>query len=163
KDGMILNVIFSSKPNEELKQLLDKNQIEYSVKLEELKTFENFNIDTIEGDFIVTIDMVSNGHFIESKIPNKVTGSFNCSNNQLTSLEGCPTSVGGSFYCFNNQLTSLEGGPTKVGIGFYCSNNQLTSLEGSPKNVQHLDISNLPELKTLYGGPEKVNTSPSFY
>jgi hypothetical protein len=28
-----------------------------------------------------------------------VSGYFYCDNNQLTSLEGCPSSVGGDFYC----------------------------------------------------------------
>ena len=40
-----------------------------------------------------------------------VKGDFNCSGNQLTSLEGAPKEVGGSFYCSNNQLTSLVGLP----------------------------------------------------
>ena len=66
---------------------------------------------------------------------NNVSGDFGCSNNQLTSLKGCPTSVGGGFWCSYNQLTSLEGCPTKVGGVFYCSNNQLTSLKGCPISV----------------------------
>ena len=73
-----------------------------------------------------------------AKIPFKfgiVSGNFNCSDNQLTSLLGAPKTVGGSFYCSNNQLTSLEGAPNSVGGDFYCSNNQLTSLEGVPKTV----------------------------
>ena len=73
-----------------------------------------------------------------AKIPFKfgiVSGNFNCSDNQLTSLLGAPKTVGGSFYCSNNQLTSLEGAPNSVGGDFYCSNNQLTSLEGAPNIV----------------------------
>jgi hypothetical protein len=62
--------------------------------------------------------------------PDSVGGSFSCSNNKLTSLEFCPTSVGGSLYCSENQLTSLEGCPTSVGGGLYCSSNKLTSLKG---------------------------------
>src|SRR5208283_6148173 len=38
---------------------------------------------------------------------NHVSGWFDCDNNQLTSLVGCPSSVGNSFSCSNNQLTSL--------------------------------------------------------
>ena len=45
----------------------------------------------------------------------KVSGKFYCANNNLTSLEGCPTHVGGIFYCHCNELKSLEGCPTKVG------------------------------------------------
>ena len=65
----------------------------------------------------------------------KVSGNFWCDNNQLTTLEGCPTEVGGSFGCSNNQLTTLEGCPKTVGGGFYCSGNKLTTLEGCPKTV----------------------------
>ena len=65
----------------------------------------------------------------------EVSGYFSCSNNQLTSLEGCPETVGGGFYCNGNQLTSLEGCPKTVGGHFSCSNNQLTSLEYCPETV----------------------------
>jgi hypothetical protein len=65
----------------------------------------------------------------------EVTGYFNCSINQLASLEGAPKSVGGDFHCFNNKLTSLEGATKSVGGIFNCSYNQLTSLVGAPKSV----------------------------
>ena len=63
----------------------------------------------------------------------KIDGHFNCSNNELTSLEGAPRYVVKSFDCSNNKLTSLEGGPDRVWWGDYkCSKNQLTSLKGLP-------------------------------
>ena len=65
----------------------------------------------------------------------RVGGYFNCSINQLTSLEGAPREVVGSFDCSRNQLTSLEGAPRVVGGEFNCSINQLTSLEGAPREV----------------------------
>ena len=96
---------------------------------------------TINNDF--TIDV--KGHvYLDfknlTKFPNyikfnKVDKSFYCSNNQLTSLEGCPTSVGRNFFCYDNQLTNLEGCPTSIGGNFSCSHNQLTSLEGCPTSV----------------------------
>ena len=70
-----------------------------------------------------------------NKIPlkfNRVSGYFDCSNNQLTTLAGSPEYVGRSFYCSYNQLTSLEGSPDYIGGDFLCDNNQLTSLKGSP-------------------------------
>ena len=61
----------------------------------------------------------------------KVTGDFNCSYNNLTSLKGAPQTVGGDFKCSDNQLTSLRGAPQKVGGDFYCYNNpNLHSLDG---------------------------------
>jgi hypothetical protein len=41
----------------------------------------------------------------------KVSGSFYCTENQLTTLEGSPEIVDGNFYCAENKLTTLEGGP----------------------------------------------------
>ena len=57
---------------------------------------------------------------------NKVPGNFDCGENNLTTLKGCPRWIGGSFYCSENSLTSLEFSPDYVGIGFFCGWNQLT-------------------------------------
>jgi hypothetical protein len=57
---------------------------------------------------------------------NKVTGSFNCDYNRLTSLKGCPRWIGGSFNCIGNKLTSLEFSPDYVGGHFWCKYNNLT-------------------------------------
>ena len=81
---------------------------------------------------------------------------FDCDNNQLTSLEGCPQEVGGGFDCRNNQLTSLKGCPQKVGGWFWCDNNQLTSLEGCPKEVGGRFSCNNNQLTSLEGCPQKV-------
>jgi hypothetical protein len=76
--------------------------------------------------------------------PKKIS-NFNCSHNNLTSLEGAPElnsagdfSVGGDFYCSNNELISpLVGGPEKCRL-FNASNNKLTSFEGFPKHAQFI-------------------------
>ena len=50
-----------------------------------------------------------------------VTGSFNCANNYLSSLEGAPQHVGGSFDCSHNRLLkTLKDGPQFVGRDFIC-------------------------------------------
>ena len=67
--------------------------------------------------------------------PQYVSGYFNCSNNNLKSLEGAPQYVGGDFDCKNNNLETLEGAPQYVGMDFYCYNNNLKSLEGAPQCV----------------------------
>jgi len=54
----------------------------------------------------------------------KVTGSFHCYNNRLTSLLNCPHTILGSFNCANNRLTSLQYCPAMVGGNFYCDNNK---------------------------------------
>jgi hypothetical protein len=56
----------------------------------------------------------------------KVSGSFMCGGNELSTLEGCPNYVGGDFNCRMNNLTTLEGCPKYVGGIFYCYGDILT-------------------------------------
>jgi hypothetical protein len=89
----------------------------------------------------------------------KVSGSFDCSRNKLTSLEGAPQKVSGDFNCGVNKLTSLAGAPQEVGGDFNCEwNNQLTSLEGAPQEVRgDFDFLNsCRSLTSLAGAPQKV-------
>jgi len=62
--------------------------------------------------------------------PINVGGDFDCSGNQLTSLEYCPKNVGGNFNCYDNQLTSLDGCPQAIKGDFDCDNNQITDFKG---------------------------------
>jgi len=64
----------------------------------------------------------------------KVVGYFDCANNILETLEGCPEYLEGGFTCRGNKLKSLIGSPNKVD-GFWCYNNQLETLDGSPNVV----------------------------
>lgn len=58
---------------------------------------------------------------------NKVSGTFDCSNNKLTTLKGCPKCVGGNFSCGVNYLTDLKYSPKVIHGSFYCSGNNLKS------------------------------------
>ena len=62
-------------------------------------------------------------------------GGIDCSDNNLTSLEGAPSSVEGYFDCSDNLLVSLQGVPRTIKRNFSCYDNNLTSLEGAPSNV----------------------------
>jgi len=53
-----------------------------------------------------------------------VTGDFDCSHNNLTSLEGCPIQIGGYFNCGFCVLTSLKYAPIYVGGKFSCYFNK---------------------------------------
>src|SRR5574343_122005 len=80
----------------------------------------------------------------------KVSGSFYCGNNNLSSLESAPKVVGGIFYCPLNNLTTLHGCPKEVGADFNCGYNNLTTLQGSPKEVGgdfYCEYNNLTSLK----------------
>ena len=99
---------------------------------------------------------IVDGHFTKDGSKLKVTGSFDCGNNQLKSLEGCPQTVGGNFDCWNNHLKSLEGCPQTVGGGFICFSNQLKSLEGCPQTVRYSFDCSSNQLESLEGCPQIV-------
>ena len=76
-----------------------------------IKWLDSYEIKnyTINDDF--TIDVNGDVNLYNQSLTcfpsfikfNEVSGYFDCTNNQLTSLEGCPTIVGASFYCWNNK------------------------------------------------------------
>ena len=90
----------------------------------------------VEANYGNAIDL-SNSSLVQlpNDLPKKILGDFNCSNNELTSLEHCTSEVGRSFYCSSNDLTSLEFCPSEVGRSFYCTNNELKSLDFCPSEV----------------------------
>ena len=82
--------------------------------------------------------------------PENVGTHFFCENNQLESLEGSPKTVSGNFWCHNNNLISLQGAPSKVGGSFSCYNNpQLASLEGLPNSMKQIVLEYSPKLPLL--------------
>jgi len=93
---------------------------------------------------------------------NEVKGYFACSENELTTLEGCPKKVIGNFHCSYNEITSLEYSPLIVEKGdFYClENNHITSLEGLGDTYIDggLDIWECINLYNLKGFPKKVGS-----
>lgn len=96
------------------------------------------DVDFSNNFFIVN----SNGEAIQreklKRLPlrfNFVFGNFNCSNNDLITLERSPIEVTGNFSCENNCLTNLVGSPIVVGGFFDCFSNMLVSLRGAPKRI----------------------------
>ncbi len=61
---------------------------------------------------------------------NKVSGSFDCSWNNLISLENSPIEVGGDFICDFNRLKSLVGSPIKINGYLSCIGYKLETLDG---------------------------------
>ena len=123
---------------------------------------KKYNIEnyTISEDGLVDVD---GDVYLSSvgltKLPlkfGKVTGDFNCNDNQLITLEGSPREVGGDFYCNNNQLITLEGSPREVTGDFYCNNNKLITLEGGPREVGGNFNCYDNQLITLEGSPREV-------
>ncbi len=64
---------------------------------------------------------------------NLVQGHFNCSNNKLSSLEGCPEKINGNFDCSKNLLNSLEFGPKKISGGYTFSESDINNFEFIPE------------------------------
>jgi hypothetical protein len=100
------------------------------------KYLENY---TINPDGTIDIDGYVN---LEEKLGDmeklpvkfgKVSDSFWCNKNKLTTLEGYPKYVSGNFSCSDNNLTTLEGCPNYVGDYFLCDDNKLTTLKGIEK------------------------------
>jgi hypothetical protein len=85
-----------------------------------------------------------------------VTGHFDCADNELISLRGCPREVGADFRCEYNKLESLKESPIKVRYGFSCQNNFLTTLNGSPEKVGYNFICSFNRLRSLEGCPEEI-------
>lgn len=67
---------------------------------------------------------------------NYVDGDFCIYGLGLTTLDGCPKTITGYFDCSDNELTSLEFGPEDVPI-YHCYDNKLTNLDFLPN--QHMD------------------------
>ena len=154
--------IKDSNPEYEYVVTEDKIAIGLQKYLKVFKEIEGYDIINYTFNDDGSIDVNENvdlSHRRLTKLPIKfrnVTGYFDCSNNNLTSLEGCPVTIGGSFYCYYNSLTSLEGCPKTVGDYFYCSYNSLTSLLGSSKMFGGDFNCNKNNLTSLVGGPETV-------
>ena len=55
-----------------------------------------------------------------------MTGFFDCSQNELTSLEFGPKKVGSFYNCYNNKLTDLKHLPKKILGSLDYRNNDLT-------------------------------------
>lgn len=116
------------------------------------------NYEIVNGVVNVYGDVTIPGKSLE-KIPFKfgeVTGTFDCSNNKITSLEGSPNSVGGDFYCDRNELTTLQGGPKYTGGSYLCDNNKLISLEGTPSEINNSFSCGKNKLTSLKGGPKSI-------
>ena len=102
---------------------------EYNIKNYTIN--DDFTIDVNGNVFLSRRNLKEFPEYIQFRV---VGGRFDCRNNNLTSLRGCPREVEG-FYCNVNELTSLEGAPERVGGNFYCDYNKLTTLKGAPKEI----------------------------
>lgn len=100
---------------------------------------------------------------VKGEIPMRlgmITGNFDCSECELTSLHNAPHTVMGNFSCYNNKLTSLVGGPRSVGnvqLGggtYSCTDNLLTNFEGAPEEFSGYFVAvKMSKLESVAGLP----------
>ncbi len=109
--------------------------------------------DRIEGYF----DISNNNLTTLEGCPKVVVKDFNCSKNKLVSLFDAPTEVG-DFDCSYNQLKSLSYAPKEVKGSFNCSFNELTSIKASPRTIKGHFKCNDNKLVSLEGGPKNIDT-----
>ena len=119
--------LFETMSKEEIDQLL-KTHFRIYGEIE----YHNDGSISVAGDVILTDKSITH---LPVKF-RKVSGYFDCSYTNLTSLEGSPQEVGGYFSCSGStKIITLKGGPKKVGGYFYCDNTKIASLEGAPEFV----------------------------
>ena len=115
--------------------------------------------ENIDGSIDYQGDVDISGMRLD-KIPltfNSVFGNFDCSDNELTTLKGCPKFFDGDFYCYLNQLSELRYGPKIVCGNYICSGNKLKSLFGSPNEVNGDFVCSNNLLKNLKNCPDIIN------
>jgi len=135
----------------------EKDQIDLICKKHRIKNY------SINPDGSIDVDGDASIRNLDLKnLPIKfgnVSGSFYCSLNSLTTLEGSPHTVGGVFNCNDNKLTNLIGGPVTVGSIFACSSNKLTDLVGAPTTVGgKFNVGN-NKITSTYSGDTDINVS----
>ena len=105
----------------------------------------------VEGSVKILPFAVQNGK-IKYKFT-KVSGLFDCSDLQLTSLENCPKEVH-NFNCMNNSLRSYQYGPTIVHGDINCTLNQLENFKYFPKKIGGSLLANMNMLEDVEDIPE---------
>ena len=87
------------------------------------KLCDKYGIKKYTINFDGSIDVnkpVNLSNFDLTELPlkfNKVNGSFDCSDNRLTTLKGCPNEVSDSFFFENNPLERIDYTPNRIGDG----------------------------------------------
>ena len=117
--------------NEDVIRFLEERGADKDFGFDSKKAEDFFKSASVE-EINKALDVLPNGYKLDcgvdlskrglTELPNfskvVVNGNFNCSGNQLDSLEGAPREVAGYFYCELNPLKSYKGKPDKIGRGF---------------------------------------------
>lgn len=131
--------------------ITNKNDIEKWLKKNHIKEFKILEDNSVDVNGDVRLNNALESY---QKLPinfNEVLGTFDISDNVLTSLEGSPKKVAGDFLAYKNELISLKGGPKEVGKNFIVLKNNIRSLVHSPSIVKEDYICSNNPLTSLEG------------
>lgn len=122
------------------------------------------NIREENGIYIVDVDGdvdIKNYNLKKLTLPifkfGRVEGSFDCSESDIESLEGCPAEVVDLIASYCLRLKTLEGIPDSVPRIHIEGCTKITSLEGVPKKCGGIVCNECP-IKTLKGAPQECVT-----
>jgi len=88
---------------------------------------KDLTIDVDNDIIIISNNKLSNfPYYIQF---GKITGHFEISHNNFTTLKGCPRYVDGWFGCSNNKLQTLDYAPHFVSITLFCGGNTIPKKE----------------------------------
>ena len=127
---------------------------------------KNYTINT-DGSIDVDDDVILYNKVLK-KLPlkfNKVNGVFNCSGNELKTLEGSPVEVNGDFYCNDNELTSFEFSPKIIRGYLCCENNKIKTFEYFPSSVKYnfyCNVNPIYEVWYLFEDTSKIELLNDF-
>ena len=116
---------------------------------------------TLPLGYIENISLEGVGLTSLHNFPDKVKYDVEISNNELKSLDGCPSEIGGKLLCDHNQINTLEDLNSTLAVQvFSCSHNKLTDLRGCPSVMDRINVSNNP-LTSLKGMPQAISSTTS--
>lgn len=133
-----------------MKKLTNKKEIE-----KWLVNFIDTSDYTIHDDLSITVNgsVMLDSNIEGEKLPvnfRNVHGNFNCSYNNLTTLQGCPKNLYGDLLCSHNKLKNFDGAPSIVIGHIFAEKNNITSLYGVSKKIMddlNLSFNPIQELK----------------
>jgi len=111
----------------------------------------------VDGDFLASGGLGDRESLGNLKF-GEVTGNFDISDNNLKTLDGCPSLVDGGFNCSSNRLENLKGGPKSVKKSYSCSNNFISDISDIALDSESYGLSgNI--IENLVKFPEKISGS----
>lgn len=105
---------------------------------------------------VLNFDCSNNDLFNLDGCPQEINGNFDCSVNKLATLNGCPNRIGSIFDCSHNQLISLINGPQEITTSYVCKSNKLTNLIGAPEIIPGYFNCSFNQITSLEGCPKLI-------